>query len=292
MKGNHLPFDVQCAIVHDLAEDASIRTIERKTGVHRDTVMRLGHRAGTGCTILHDEIMRELPCKEIQIDELHSFCGKKQRNTTPEEDAAGLGDRWTYVAIDPVSKVVPSFVMGKRDFTTTYRFGHDLASRLAERVQLTSDGMNEYIEVVLDAFGDRVDYAMLIKKFTHDKSAHDVDRKYSPPRKKKAKSRRRIIIGDPDYDLIGTSHVESHNLTMRTFIKRLTRLTVCYSKKPANMDAAIALYMCYHNLCKKHDTLRMTPMMALGKTKDFWSIEDLVGIALDKCPLQENTSPG
>lgn len=278
----NLKFEEQCRIVHALAEDASIRSLERQTGHHRDTIMRLGVRVGRGCAAIHDEIMRDLPCKEIQIDELWSFCGKKQRGVTSEQDAGGHGDRWIFTAEDPESKVIASYAVGKRDFSTTYRFCHDLASRLKNRIQLTSDGNNEYIDVVQEAFGsDGVDYSMLVKSFTHEKSAFG-DRKSSPPPMTSA--RRKLICGEPEPDRISTSHVEAHNMTMRTFIKRISRLTVCYSKKSENMDAAVALYMGYYNFCKEHTTIKMTPAMALGIQPSFWSIEELVDRALKKCP--------
>jgi IS1 family transposase len=286
MKGNHLSFENQCRIVHALAEGASIRSVEQQTKNHRDSIMRLGTRVGKGCAIIHDELMRDLPCKEIQIDEMWSFCGKKQKWVTPEEDAAGLGDRWIYIAIDPDSKVVPSYAVGKRDFTTTYRFGHDLASRMGNRVQLTSDGMNEYISVVEDAFGsDGVDYAMLVKSYTHEKYAF-AERKSSPPPMTSARPRR--ICGEPDPDKISTSHVEARNMSVRNLLKRVARLTVCYSKKPENMDAAVALNMVYYNFVRPHTTIKMTPAMALGIQPSFWSIEEFVDRALKKCPITSN----
>lgn len=284
MKGNHLSFADQCRIVYDLAEGSSIRSLEQTTRHHRDSIMRLGVRVGKGCAVLHDELMRELPCKEIQVDEMWSYCGKKQKNVTPEEDAAGFGDRWIYLALDPVSKVVPAFAVGKRDFTTTYKFGHDLASRLANRVQLTADGMNDYREVVLDAFGpDNVDFAQLVKSYTHENTAF-TERKFSPPPMTSARPRR--ICGEPDPKRITTSHVEAHNMAVRNFTKRVARLTVCYSKKPENMDAAIALNVVYLNFVRGHWALKMTPAMALGIENDFWTMPKLVAAALERCPPQ------
>lgn len=293
MKGNHLPFDLQVEVVKDLAECCNIRSIERKKGIHRDTIMRLGARVGKGCAILHDELMRELPCKEIEIDELHSFVGKKQSRVTFEEDAAGWGDRRVYAAIDRHSKIVPSCICGKRDFSTTYKFGHDLAPRFSERVLISSDGANDYIPVILDAFGpDKVDYGQIIKNFTHEKSAHDPNRKYSPPRLKKTKSRRRIIYGDPEREKIGTSRIESFWCTLRNFTKRQARLSVCFSRKVENMDRAVALFTCYHNFVKVHDSLETTPWVAIGRDKRPWSYAKLTALALERCPITQNTSDG
>lgn len=283
---NVIPFAKQCQIVHLLAESNSIRGIEQTTGHHRDSIMRLGVRVGKGCAVVHDEFMRELPCKEIQADEMWSFCGKKQRSVTPEEEAAGLGDRWIYIAVDPESKVVPSYAVGKRDYTTTYRFGHDLKSRLKNRVQLTTDGCNEYLPVILEAFGsDGVDFSQLVKRYTSDRAAFG-ERKGSPP--KKVGSCVYPIYGDPDMDKVSTSHVEARNMSVRNLMRRVQRSTVAYSKKPENMDAAVALQMAYYNFVRPHTSLRMTPAMALGITNRFWSIQDLVQEALERCPPTSN----
>jgi IS1 family transposase len=283
---NVIPFEKQCQITHLLAESASIRGIEQTTGHHRDSIMRLGVRVGKGCAVLHDELMRELPCKEIQADEMWSFCGKKQRSVTPAEEGAGFGDRWIFIALDPESKVVPAYAVGKRDFSTTYRFGHDLRSRLKNRIQLTTDGNNEYLSVVLEAFGsDGVDYSMLVKKYTNDRAAFG-ERKGSPP--KKVSHCVYPIHGDPDPDKISTSHVEARNMSVRNFMRRVQRSTVSFSRKVENMDAAVALQMLYYNFVRPHTSLGMTPAMSLGIANDFWSIGTLVKRALEKCPTTSN----
>jgi IS1 family transposase len=278
---NVLPFEKQCRIVHALAECNSIRAIERQTGVHRDTVMRLGLRVGIGCAKILDETMRDLPCKEVEIDEIWGFVGKKQKYCSPEDEQTGLGDCWVYVAYDRDSKVVPSFVVGKRDLANTHKFGIDLASRMRNRIALFSDGSNDYIDVIQQAFGERVDYGQVVKTFTHQEAAL-AERKFSPPPMTKA--RRRIICGEPDREDISTSHVEANNMVMRTHIRRMVRLTNAHSKKLENMKAAIALHFAYFNLTRTHSTIKMTPAMALGIEPTFWSIQQLTARAFDSCP--------
>ena len=158
---NILSFEKQTAVVSALSEGVSIRSIERMTGIHRDTIMRLGVRVGTACQQLLHESMRDLPCERIQVDEIWGFVGKKARNANECEEANGLGDVWTYVAIDPDTKLVPSFVVGKRDYQHTRQFTDDIASRMRNRIQLSSDGMNTYLATVDASFGDEVDYGQI-----------------------------------------------------------------------------------------------------------------------------------
>lgn len=271
---NILPIEKQIVAVAALAEGSSIRSIERMTGIHRDTIMRLGVRVGTACEKLMDESMRGLDCRQIQVDEIWGFVGKKARNTTPAEEGDGLGDVWTFVALDPESKIVPSFVVGKRDFEHTHRFTMDLASRMANRVQLTSDGMNQYLATVEDSFGTDVDYGQIVKIYGSNAEGPEMMRRYSPPPITAVS--RKIICGEPDEQFISTSHVERHNLTTRMHVRRLTRLTNAFSKKVENFRAAMGLWFAYYNFVKVHKTIRCTPAMAAGISPRLWTVADLI----------------
>ena len=276
---NILPLEKQVIIVSALAEGNSIRSIERMTGIHRDTVMRLGVRVGKACERLLDEQMRNLDCHEIQVDEIWGFIGKKQK-LVPEACYGDLnqGDVWTFVALDPETKLVPSFICGKRDFEHTQRFSLDLAARMKNRIQLSSDGMNQYMATVEEAFGDDVDYGQIVK--TYASEAQDGvgnARRYSPP--PIVGVRKTIICGMPDEETISTSHVERQNLTMRMHVRRLTRLTNAFSKKFDNFRAAVSLHFAYYNFAKIHSGLRCTPSMAAGVTSSLWKVEDLVQLA-------------
>ena len=272
---NVLPFDKQAAVVLALCEGNSIRSIERMTGVHRDTVMRLGVRVGTACAKMHDETMRSLGCSHIQADEVWGFIGKKESHTTEAERFAGLGDVWTFVGFDPETKLVPSYVIGRRDFRHTHLFISDLASRMRSRIHLSTDGMSEYAANVAEVFGPDIDYGQIIKVYGRD----DVEeqRRYSPPRI--TSIRREIRCGTPDERRISTSHVERQNLTMRMHIRRLTRLTNAFSKKLENFGAAVALHFGYYNFVRLHGSIRCTPAMEAGVAKAPLTVEDLIALA-------------
>ncbi len=270
---NILPFEKQILAISALAEGSSIRSVERITGIHRDTIMRLGVRVGRACETLMDESMRQLDCVQIQVDEVWGFIGKKQRNVTTENSE--LGDVWTYVALDPESKLVPSYTIGKRDMAHTYDFTADLASRMKNRIQLSSDGMNQYLASVDDAFGSEVDYGQIVKVYGSDaEGSGQTSHRYSPPHVTAV--RRSVISGEPDPTLICTSHVERHNLTTRMHVRRLTRLTNAFSKKLENFEAAMGLWFAYYNFVKIHKTIRCTPAMAAGVTSRLWKVEELV----------------
>jgi IS1 family transposase len=269
---NVLPIEKQIRAVHALAEGTSIRSIERMTGVHRDTIMRLGVRVGKACAKLMDESMRQLDCAQIQVDEVWGFVGKKQRNVIGEDSE--FGDVWTYVALDPESKLVPSYIVGKRDMSHTYAFTSDLASRMKNRIQLSSDGMNSYNVCVDDAFGSEVDYGQIIKVYGSEAEDSNPARRYSPAHVTAV--RKAMISGDPDPTTICTSHVERHNLTTRMHVRRLTRLTNAFSKKLENFEAAMGLWFAYYNFVKIHKTIRCTPAMAAGVTSRLWKLEELV----------------
>jgi IS1 family transposase len=272
---NVLSFDKQVAIVSALAEGSGIRQIERITGVHRDTIMRLGVRVGEGCAAILDEKMRGLSCRHLQFDEIWGFIGKKERHMRPEDDPT-LGDVWTFCAIDSDTKLVPSFKVGKRTSVTANAFVADVKSRMANRVQISSDALREYVEAIELSFGSDVDFAQIIKTYTHDDSII-AERKFSAPEVVTTEKRR--IIGRPNMRLASTSHFERLNGTTRLHMRRLTRLTYAFSKKLENFEAATALHFAYYNFVKRHNTLRTTPAMAAGIERDFWTVENLVEAA-------------
>jgi IS1 family transposase len=261
---NVLSTEKQVAIISGLAEGSSIRSLERITNVHRDTIMRLGVRVGQGCQSLLDAKMRDLSCQHLQFDELWGFIGKKEKHVRPNDNPT-LGDVWTFCAIDSKTKLVPSFKVGKRDHATANAFVADVASRMANRVQISTDGLRAYVEAVEQAFGSNVDYAQIVKVFEDDSMDAEVigmDKK--------------AFSGRPDMSLASTSHVERLNGTTRLHMRRLTRLTYAFSKKLENFEAAVGLHFAYYNFVKRHITLRATPAMAAGIERDFWTVADLV----------------
>jgi len=272
---NVLDKDKQIAVIGALAEGSSIRSIERLTGVHRDTIMRLGVKVGAGCATLLDSKMQDLDCNYLQFDELWGFIGKKERHCSVD-DSPELGDVWTFCAIDAETKLVPSFKVGKRTGAVATEFVNDVASRMRHRVQISSDAMHSYIEAVENAFGADVDYGQCVKVYVHDDAQHP-ERKYSAPHF--ASALRRQITGTPVMELVSTSHIERLNATTRLHVKRLSRLTLAFSKKLENFKAAVALHFAYYNFVKRHNTLRCTPAMAAGIERDFLSVGDLVEVA-------------
>ncbi|MDP3072728.1 MAG: IS1 family transposase [Opitutaceae bacterium] len=260
----------QAVAIGALCEGNSIRSVERMTGIHRDTVMRLGVRVGEACRDLMDETMRELPCKKIEVDEIWGFVGKKQRNMTAE-DSPELGDVWTWVAIDPESKAVPVFRVGKRDASDANAFMADIAERTTNRLQLSSDGLGVYPGAVEAAFAGEVDYGTIVKSF----HTSEPEGKYSPGEIQATK--RTTVCGESFRTC--TSYVERQNLTMRLHMKRLARLTLGFSKKLENFKAATALHFAYYNFVKTHSTIRCTPAMALGVSSRLWKVEDLVALS-------------
>lgn len=270
---NVLPKDKQITAIAALAEGSSIRSVERMTGIHRDTIMRLGIRVGERCAQIMNEEMRNLDCKRIQVDEIWGYVGKKQRNVLPGE--ISKGDVWTWVAIDADTKLVPSFHVGKRDYTHARAFIDDLASRVKNRVQISSDGLGAYVEAIKQGFGYDVDYGKIVKSYSTDPNSPQG--RYSPPIVTRVD--KEVIEGNPDQKHISTSYVERQNLTMRMHMRRLTRLTNAFSKKLDNFKAAAALHFAYYNFVKSHGTLKCTPAMAAGVASSFWTVGDLVDMA-------------
>jgi IS1 family transposase/transposase-like protein len=260
---------IQCLI-----EGCSIRSTERMTGLHRDTIMQLLVLAGERCTKLMDERMRGLHCNYIQCDEIWTFCFKKQRRVR-KDDPADFGDQWVFVAIDAETKLVPSFEIGKRSRETTYRFLSDLEKRIEDRCQLTTDGFHFYERAVENTFAGRADFAQLIKLYG-DYGQFGNER-YSPGRITEVISK--VRDGRPDPEHISTSHVERQNLTMRMAIRRFTRLTNAFSKKLDNLKAAVSLHFAFYNFCRVHNSLRVTPAMEAGISDHTWSLAELFGAA-------------
>jgi IS1 family transposase len=270
---NVLNTDKQIAVIGALAEGSSIRSIERITGVHRDTVMRLGVKVGKGCASVMDTTMRNLPCNRLEMDEIWGFVGKKERHVRIGEE--GVGSVWTFCAIDAETKLVPAFKVGNRDAATAKAFVQDVADRMAYRVQISTDGLHAYVAAMQNAYGEFVDYGQIIKTYGHEET--NDNRRYSAP--KFVSSEKKVVIGNPDERLISTSYVERLNATTRLHMRRLTRLTLAFSKKRENFEAAVALHFAYYNFVKRHNTLRCTPAMAAGVTNSFWSVGDLVEAA-------------
>jgi IS1 family transposase len=265
----------QVAIISALAEGSSIRSIERITGVHRDTIMRLGVRVGKGCAGLLDDKMRDLSCRQLQFDELWGFIGKKEGHVRPGDDSQ-YGDVWTFCAIDADTKLVPAFKVGKRDITTAKAFVRDVAARMRNRVQISSDGLRAYVEAVEHGFGSEVDFAQIVKTYVHE-SAHYTERRYSAP--EIVLTHKKVVTGQPNMALASTSYVERLNGTTRLHMRRLTRLTYAFSKKLENFEAAVALHFAYYNFVKRHSTIRCTPAMAAGIERDFLTVDHLITAA-------------
>lgn len=268
--------DKQIAVISSLCEGSSIRAIERSTGVHRDTIMRLGIKVGKGCTALLDAKMRNLDCHRLEMDEIWGYVGKKEKHLRPGDDAQ-FGNVWTYCAIDADTKLVPAFRVAKdRDLSNTTAFVVDVASRMKNRLQVSTDGLGAYVDAVNWAFGGQVDYGQIIKTYGTEESV-EAQRRYSAPRI--ASAEKKAIFGRPDFDLISTSYVERLNATTRLHVKRLARLTHAFSKKRENFETAVGLHFAYYNFVKRHSTLRCTPAMAAGVEPSFWSVGDLLEAA-------------
>jgi len=270
---NKLTTAERVRIVSALVEGNSLRSIVRMTGTHRTTIQKLLVDLGAACSAYQSKVFVNLPCKRIQCDEIWSFVGSKAKNTTADKKAEGCGDAWTWVALDADTKLVPCWFVGSRDGGAAYEFIHDLASRLANRIQLTTDGHKAYVAAVEDAFGSEIDYAMLVKLYGGD-STTGPEKRYSPA--ECTGSKKVELMGNPDFKHISTSHVERQNLTMRMGMRRFTRLTNAFSKKLENHEAAIALHYMHYNFCRIHQTLRVTPAMEAGVSDRVWSIADVV----------------
>lgn len=269
-----LPMEKAEAILKLLVEGCSIRSIERVTQVHRDTIMRLLLLAGERCGKLMHMRMRNLRTRYLEVDEIWTYVGRKRR-TWAEGEPHEFGDQWVYVAIDAETKLIPSFHIGKRHRDVAREFLKDLYGRIYDRTQLTTDGLTHYTVAVPDIFGTDVDFAQLTKLFG-DYGQHDdnTERRYSPPPMVEVISK--VRSGNPDPDHISTSYVERQNLTMRQQMRRFTRLTLGFSKKLSHLKAAIALHFAWYNFVRVHSSLRITPAMESGLTDHVWTVSELL----------------
>ncbi|MDO8281815.1 MAG: DDE-type integrase/transposase/recombinase [Thermodesulfovibrionia bacterium] len=272
---NRLKPDKQKQIISALVEGNSIRATCRMTGTAKGTVLKLLADIGTVCAEYQHEHLRNLECKRLQCDEIWSFCYSKEKNVPEDKKGQfGYGDVWTWTAICADSKLVPSFFIGTRDLESAKVFMNDLASRLKNRVQLTTDGHKAYVEAVEEAFGSEVDFSQIVKLYGVERI--EKDSKYSPAKCIGAKKVK--VNGSPDIKDVSTSYVERQNLTIRMSMRRFTRLTNAFSKKIDNLHYALALHFMHYNFCRIHQTLRVTPAMAAGVTNKLWEIEDILNL--------------
>jgi IS1 family transposase len=269
---NRLDIAQRAKIIHCLVEGNSIRATVRLTGAAKNTVTKLLVAIGGKCRQFHDSRVRHVSAQRVQADELWSFVGAKAKNVPDEKKDSGMGDVWTWVAIDAQSKLVLSYLCGGRDAEWAYQVMEDLASRLTMRVQITSDGHRAYAEAVEGPFGMDVDYAMLIKLYGTPMEKYDT--RYSPSGL--IGTRTAVLSGNPDPRHISTSFSERQNLTVRMSNRRFTRLTNGFSKKLENHRHSVALHYAYYNFCRVHQTLRVTPAMEAKLTDHVWSLEELI----------------
>ncbi|WP_209425380.1 IS1 family transposase [Pararhodobacter sp. SW119] len=274
---NKLDNKTRTLILRLLCEGNSIRATSRIADVSKNTVNKLLIDAGKACADYHDANVRNVRASLVQCDEIWSFTYAKEKNVAKAKAAPeDAGDTWTWTALDSESKLIVSYLVGGRDSEYATAFMDDLRDRLANRVQLTTDGHKAYLEAVEGAFGADVDYAQLVKLYGEPTGQKGHERKYSPS--ECTGTKKRLIEGQPVKELVSTSHVERQNLTMRMHMRRFTRLTNAFSKKVENHAHAVALHFMFYNFCRIHQTLRVTPAMASGLTDRLWDIADLVAL--------------
>jgi IS1 family transposase len=270
---NRLSLEDRAKLIGMLVEGTSLRSATRLSGVSINTVSKLLVDVGTACAKYHDQHVRNLTSKRVQCDEIWAFVYAKQKNVPEEARGLGMGDVWTWTALDADSKLMISYLVGGRDSGYAFEFMNDVASRLTNRVQMTTDGHKPYLEAVEGAFGADIDYAMLVKIYGADREGES---RYSPPECIGAKQR--VVTGNPDKRHISTSYIERQNLTLRMMNRRFTRLTNAFSKKIENHKHSVALHFMRYNFCRIHKTLRCTPAMEAGVTGKVWEIEDIVNL--------------
>jgi IS1 family transposase len=273
---NKLSLEKRAQIVSALVEGNSIRSITRMTGASKNTISRLLRDAGLACIKYQNEHLNNLNCKHIQCDEIWSFCYAKQKNLSPEKQGQfGYGDVWTFTAIDADTKLVPSWLVGLRNVDCAKEFVIDLKNRLANRIQISTDGHKMYLEAIESTFGSEIDFGQLVKLYGTEPEA---EKRYSPA--KCIGAEKHVIQGNPDTTLISTSYVERQNLTMRMGMRRFTRLTNAFSKKIEFLEYSVALHFMHYNFARPHKTLAnpypRTPAMAAGLVNHIWTIEDIV----------------
>jgi IS1 family transposase len=275
---NRLSRIERAQIVRCLVEGNSVRSTARITGAARNTITTLLVQLGRAASAYQDRALRDLTSTRIECDEIWAFCYAKAHNVPDQHrDEFGYGDVWTWVAIDPDTKLVPTWLVGQRVGADADAFLADLASRLRDRVQITTDGLNDYIDAVEKAFGKDVDYAMLVKEYGYDPKE---ERRFGPP--VVLSEHKRIIQGNPEDDLISTSYVEHQNLTMRMGMRRFTRLTYGFSKKVENHAAMVSLHFLYYNFARPHKSLAKpyprTPAMAAGVSDHVWTCDEIAAL--------------
>jgi IS1 family transposase len=276
---NKMSLERQAQVIKVLCEGTSIRSTARITNTAINTVVKLLREVGAACLAYQYQNMRNLPCTKLQVDEVWSFVYAKAKNVPEEHNGElGYGDVWTFTAIDADTKLVPCWKVGTRDAGCAYEFLSDLKDRLANRVQLTSDGHKMYLEAVEKAFGREVEYAQLVKMYGQDTES---EKRYSPA--KCIGAEKHVVQGNPDISKVSTSYVERQNLTMRMCMRRFTRLTNAFSKKLDNHVLALALYFMHYNFARTHKSLAnpypRTPAMAVGLADHIWTIEEIVHLA-------------
>ncbi len=268
---NRLSREKQAQVVAALVEGNSINSTVRMTGVAKHTILKLIANLGSACAEYQDKEFQNLKCKRIQCDEIWQFCYAKEKNVPADKKGQfGYGDVWTWVAIDADTKLVPSFTLGYRDAQTARIFIDSLKSRLAGRVQITTDGLKVYLEAIEDAFGSDVDYAALVKIY----GGSQEETRYSPAECIGCEIKR--IQGRPDPRHISTSSIERQNLTMRMSMRRFTRLSNAFSKNVGNHFYAVAIHYMHYNFCRIHKSLRVTPAMEAGISDHAWTIEEML----------------
>jgi IS1 family transposase len=285
---NKLPIERRVQILNLLVEGSSLRSISRVCDVSINTVTKLLVDAGTVCSIFHDDKVRNVPAKRVQCDEIWSFFYAKAKNVGAAKRAPyGAGNVWTWTALDADSKLIVSWMVGDRDADTANIFMDDLQTRLANRVQLTTDGYRPYLEAVAGAFQGGIDYAMLVKLYGQSEEA---EKRYSPPEFLSTRVAR--VVGNPDPAHISTSFTERHNLTMRMSMRRFTRLTNAFSKKIDNHCHSLALYFVWYNWCRIHKAVRVSPAMAAGLTDKLMDMTDIANMVEAAAPKPQRSLYG
>lgn len=272
---NRLPLEARAALIGMLVEGNSLRSASRMSSTSINTVTKLLIDVGTACAKYHDEHVRNLKTRRVQADEIWSFVYAKAKNVPADKRGFGVGDVWTWTAIDADSKLLISYLVGLRDAGYAYHFMQDVAARLSNRVQLTTDAHRPYLVAVENTFGIDIDYAQLVKIYGTEQIKGET--RYSPP--KCLGARPKEIIGNPDPEHINTSYVERSNLTLRMMNRRFTRLTNAFSKKVENHIHSVALHALYYNYCRIHKSLRVTPAMEAGIFDHVWTLEDVARLA-------------
>ncbi len=271
---NRLPLETRARIIGMLVEGNSLRATTRLCDVSINTVSKLLVDIGFAAFDYHDRTVRNLRVQRLQCDEIWSFVGAKQKNTTLKQKAAGWGDIWTWTAIDADTKLCVSYLVGGRSAGWGKQFMQDCAERIVNRLQITTDSNRVYLSAVEDAFGSDVDYAQLQKLYG---ASDEPEHRYSPA--KCIGCDMKVVMGDPDPDHVSTSYVERQNLTMRMSMRRFTRLTNAFSKKVTNHAAAVALHFLYYNFARIHKTLRITPAMAAGLSDHVWTLDEIAQLS-------------